>query len=147
MQGFENLGSYRNQPWAIAGCRPRQQLTTLDVNDLDGDAHSTAVEKPQTFSGKSPMMEEVRNGDDQMEDGHMSGTNTAGAQNQISDFEAMIRDIDEAINMEPVFSNSKAGNSESLLAIDGNDLHCGSNGSTIKDMGSSIQLLGKEEDS
>lgn len=76
----------------------------------------------------------------------MSGTDTAGVQNQIPNFEAMIRDIDDAINTEPVFSNSKAGNSESLLAINDKDLHFGSNGSTIKDMGSPIQLLGKEED-
>lgn len=58
----------------------------------------------------------------------------------------MIRDIGEAINTEPIFSNSKAGNSESSLAMVGKDLHFKNNGSITKDLGSPIHILKKEED-
>ena len=75
----------------------------------------------------------------------MLGTNTAGTQNQFPDFEVMIKDIDDAINTKPIFSNSKVGNSESSLAMIGKDLHFGSNGSITKDLGSPIQILKKEE--
>ena len=146
VQGFEILGSHRNPLRGTVDCYPTQQPVTLNVTDLARVTISSAAEKLQSIPVKPTMMAEMSNDGGQIEDGHVPETDTAGALNQILDFEAMIRDIDDAINTKPVFSNSKADNSESSVAIIGEDLNFRSNGSITKDLGSLVQILKKEED-
>nr|POE99167.1 g-type lectin s-receptor-like serine/threonine-protein kinase [Quercus suber] len=140
VQGFESLGAHRNPPRGKADYCPGKQSVTIAVTDLAGVVHSGVAEKLHTNSKMPKMMEEVSNGGDQMDDGHMFETDTTGAQDKISDFEAMIKNINDAINTEPSFSVSKAGNSKTSLALIDKDLHFGSNESITKDLGFPIQI-------
>ena len=85
---------------------------------------------------KPTSMEVVSNSNAQMDDRHVLGIDTTSSQKQIPNFEAMIRDIDEAINTEPDFLNSKVHNLDSSLAMIGKDLHFRNNGGITEDLGS-----------
>lgn len=140
VQGFDSLCSHRNPPRGT-------EVVTRVVSGSAGVVNSSVTEDLIINPGKPMIMEVASDGGDQMEDGHVQETDTAGPQNKILDFEAMIRDIDEAINTELVFSNSKVCNSEASAAMNGKDLHFGNNGSITKDLGVSIRSLKKEDDS
>lgn len=91
-------------------------------------------------------MEVVRSGSAQMHDRHMHGNDTASPHKQIPNFKAMIRDIDEAINTDLEFLNSKGHNLNPLVAMISNDLHFENNTVMIEDLGSNPQNLKNVED-
>ena len=84
-------------------------------------------------------MEVVRSGGAQMHDRHVHGNDTASPHKQILDFEAMIRDIDEAINTDPKFLNSKGHNLNPSVSMISNDLHIGNNTVMTEDLGPNPQ--------
>lgn len=81
-----------------------------------------------------------------MRDRHVHGNVTVGPQKQILDFEAMIRDIDEASNADPDFLNIKVHNPDPSLAMIGKDLDIGNNIGITEDLGPHPQNLKKVED-
>lgn len=95
------------------------------VNGIADEAHTTA-------SMATSSMEIGTSGGAQTHDGHVHGKNTAGPQEHIPDFEAMIRDIDDAINKDSVFSFSNTHKLDSSLAMIGNDQHVGIKGDTTR---------------
>ena len=136
VQGFDCLGTNRNPPHRTTECRLGQHSITLAISNLVRVVNLDVAKAHTRDLMKPTSMEVVSNGDAQMDDRHMLGIDTTSPQKQIPNFEAMIRDIDEAINTEPDFLNSKVHNLDSSLAMIGKDLHFRNNGGITEDLGS-----------
>lgn len=78
-------------------------------------------------------------------DKHMLGRNTASPQEQIPDFEVMIKDIDDAINTESVTSILNTHSPDSLQLLAGNDQYVEINGGTTEVLGNQEGNLEKVE--
>uniref|UniRef100_A0A7N2MJG7 Uncharacterized protein n=1 Tax=Quercus lobata TaxID=97700 RepID=A0A7N2MJG7_QUELO len=130
-------------PWLRA---PQFNLTRKTKTEVVGVVNVDADEAHIKASAKTTSMEVGSNDDAQTRDRHVHGSDTTGPQKQIPNFLVIIRDIDEAINMDPEFSNSNVHNQDSSLAIIGNDQHVGINGDTTEDLGIHTQNLKKVED-
>nr|POF27332.1 hypothetical protein CFP56_14450 [Quercus suber] len=117
---------------------------TLAISNLVGSVN--AVEMHIEGPGNTMSMEVVRSGGSQMHDKHVHGNDTAGPQKQILNFKAMIRDIDEAINHDLEFLNSKGHNLNPSVAMISNDVHIENNTVMTKDLGSNPQNLKNVED-
>ena len=92
----------------------------------------------------APMPVEVSSNGGAQRDSHMHGTNTGGPHTKILDFEARIKEIDEAINAEPAILKSNISNPDPYLAISRKEHNIGSNGSTRKILGSPLKSPEKE---
>lgn len=136
VQGFDCLGTNRNPPCRTMECRSGQHLVTLAISNLVGVVNLDVAKVHTGDLVKPTSMEVVSNSDAQMDDRHVFGIDTTSPQKQIPNFEAMIRDIDEAINTKPDFLNSKVHNLDSSLAMIGKDLHFRNNEGIIEDLGS-----------
>ena len=82
------------------------------------------------------MYVDMRSSDSTQNESHVHGTNTMGPHTQIPDFEARIREIDEAINSDPAFLNSNSPNPDPSLTISGKKRHIGINVRLMEDLGS-----------
>ena len=92
-----------------------------------------------TEAQPAPMSVDVRSSNDTQNESHVHGTNTMGPHTQIPDFEARIKEINEAINSDPTFLNSNIPNPDPSLTIPGKEQYIGSNGR----FGISIKVFGK----
>ena len=92
-----------------------------------------------TKSQPASMTVEVSSSGGAQRDSHVNGTDTRDPRTKIPDFEARIKEIDEAINAEPAVLKSNISNPNPYLAISGKERNIGSNGSTRKILGSPLK--------
>lgn len=76
-------------------------------------------------------------------DSHVLGADIGGLLTKIPNFEARIREIDEAINVEPAVFKSNIPNPDPYLAISSKERLFGSNGSAMENLGSPLKFLEK----
>ena len=94
----------------------------------------------------SASMEVASSGGVQGSNTHVHDSMIVGLQKRIPDFEAMIREIDEAINTEPDFLNSKVHTQVPSQAKMGKDKCAGINADFSEDEGRQSQILKKVDD-
>ena len=107
-----------------------------------GEVVATAEEE----ATKSASMEVTSSGGVQGSNTHVHDSMIAGLQKRIPDFEAMIREIDEAINTEPDFLNSKVHTQVPSQAKMGKDKCAGINADFSENEGRQSQILEKVAD-
>ena len=101
VQGFDSSETNQRLPSRTARSTSLKTVGSLTANAGKGAA--TVEEEAM----KSASMEVTSRGGVQESDTHVHDSMTAGPQTRIPDFEAMIKEIDEAISTEPDFLNSK----------------------------------------
>ena len=79
--------------------------------------------------------------DTQTRDSHAHDRNTTGPQEQIQEFEAALKDIDDAINTDFGFLISNTHSLDPSLAVIGIDHHVGINGDITEDLGIQNNIL------
>ena len=97
VQGVESPGTNR-----MLQRRTAEGTSLKNVGSLAASA-GEAVANVEEEATKTASMEVASSGGVQGCDKHVHDSVTAGPHKKIPDFEAMIRDIDEAINTEPFF--------------------------------------------
>lgn len=134
VQGYDAMGTHRTIPGTTEN-RKMHLGKANAISSLAGlfttDAGATHIVDPITTASR--VVE--NSGDTRKCDEHVLGRNTAGPQEQIPDFKAMIKDIDDAINMDSVISISNTHNPDSSQLLAGNDQHVGINKDTTEVLG------------
>ena len=122
--------------------RTAEGTSLKNVGSLAASADEAVVNAEEEAT-KLALMEAASSGGVQGCDKHVHDFVTAGPYKKIPDFEAMIRDIDEAINMEPDFLNSKVHIQVPSQARIGKDQCAGINADFSEDVGMQSQILRK----
>ena len=114
--------------------RTAEGTSLKNVGSLAASADEAVVNAEEEAT-KMALMEAASSGGVQGCDKHVHDFVTAGPHKKIPDFEAMTRDIDEAINMEPDFLNSKVHIQVPSQARIGKDQCAGINADFSEDVG------------
>ena len=138
VQGFENVGTNRPIP------RRTEDRVLAHHMDMTARVKGDGVEHEEVGNGvtesqPASMTMEVSSSDAAQRDSHVNGTDIGDPRTKIPDFEARIKEIDEAINAEPAVLKSNISNPNPYLAISGKERNIGSNGSTRKILGSPLK--------
>ena len=113
---------------------------------MAGDVITVEAEVHGEDPSKTMSMEVVSSSSTQGRDRHMLDFGTACPQKQIPDFEARLKDIDEAINSESEISKPNVQNPIHSLAMIGMYQNVGINAGVTEDLGMYSQNLNKVED-
>ena len=140
VQGFDS--SETNQRLQRRIVKSTSFKTVGSLAASAGEVVATAEEE----ATKSASMEVTSSGGVQGSNTHVHDSMIAGLQKRIPDFEAMIREIDEAINTEPNFLNSKVHTQVPSQAKMGKDKCTGINADFSEDEGRQSQILKKVDD-
>ena len=119
VQGFESPGMNRMLQRRTEESTSLKNVDSLAISNKAGIASAgAAVANVEEDATKTASMEVVSSGGVQGRDKHVHDSETAGPHKKIPDFEAMIRDIDKAINTGPDFFEFKSTHPGSIISYD-----------------------------
>lgn len=145
VQGFDGGGNHRNSPGRIEVGDTRKGKCMKTVPTVAGVENNDVVKMRAVGSLSSAPLEMGSSDGAQTRDKRVHDRDMADPQVQISDFEAMIQDIDEAINTDSAVLISEAPVSESSPITPGNNQLVGINGDSTENLGSQDRILEKVE--
>lgn len=136
----------RNLPARIEEHASDQHVEFILGPKMVGDVITLEAELHGEDPSKTMSMEVVRSGGTQGRYRHVLDSGTAGPHKQISDFEARLRNINEAINLEPEISKPNVQNPVHSLAMIGKYQNVRINAGVMEDLGVFQHNLNKVED-
>uniref|UniRef100_A0A7N2M1C5 DUF4283 domain-containing protein n=1 Tax=Quercus lobata TaxID=97700 RepID=A0A7N2M1C5_QUELO len=144
VQGYDGLGTHQTTPSTAADSQLCQGIiSTVAALARMVDTRASATDTGDSIT-TAPMVGGSNDGT-KKRDKHVLGRNTTSPQEQIPDFEAMIKDIDDTINTEFVTLILNTHSPDSLQLLAGNDQYVEINGGTTEVLGNQEGNLEKME--